>query len=263
MLHQWLVGTAAGAIALRARDLMNATWRVATNLETVGFEAEGILARQLLPLVGRPGSTFIDVGAHIGSVIDSVSRHDPSRRVIAIEAVPEKAKALGRRFPSIHVHQTAVGPVEKEVDFYVNREEQGFSGLRPTGRDSRRIRVRMQRLDDLVADCREIDSIKIDVEGAELGVLRGASGLVDDHRPTIQFESAPNAGFELGYSPRELFAWFAQRNYEILVPSRLRHLGDGLDEAGFVESHSYPFRTLDYFAVPSERRTEIRALVTE
>jgi hypothetical protein len=47
-------------------------------------------------------------------------------------------------------------------------------------------------------------------------------------------------------------------DYSVIVPNRLAHDDDGLTTAGFVESHLYPRRTTNYFAVPSERRTEFR-----
>ena len=52
--------------------------------------------------------------------------------------------------------------------------------------------------------------------------------------------------------------FFEERNYQILVPNRLAHEGVGLSRSDFLESHLYPRRTTNYFAVPAERRLEFR-----
>jgi hypothetical protein len=52
-----------------------------------------------------------------------------------------------------------------------------------------------------------IDVIKIDVEGAELGVLRGSEKLVTKNRPSIMFEGAPPRDDGLGYTKEALWRW--------------------------------------------------------
>ena len=116
----------------------------------------------------------------------------------------------------------------------------------------------MRRLDDIVSASAEVEVVKIDVEGAELGVLRGAPRLISRCRPVILFESGPAGGEELGFTAAALFDWFAESGYEVLVPNRVAHNGPPLCREGFLESHFYPFRTLNYFAIPTERRIETR-----
>jgi hypothetical protein len=116
----------------------------------------------------------------------------------------------------------------------------------------------MRRLDDLVPRTAHVEVVKLDVEGAELGVLRGSSELVARCRPVIMFESGPRGGAAMGFTIEELFDWFAERDYLVLVPNRLAHDGPGLNREGFTESHFYPFRTLNYFGVPRELREAVR-----
>jgi hypothetical protein len=98
--------------------------------------------------------------------------------------------------------------------------------------------------------------MKIDVEGAELGVVRGARRLLAQCRPVIMFESAPHE--VLGFTKEALWRCFAEQDYVIVVPNRLAHIDPGLKLDGFLESHLFPRRTTNYFAVPQERRDEIR-----
>src|SRR5215469_7492493 len=134
------------------------------------------LATHLITNLCASGKTFIDIGAHIGSVISAVQTHVPSAIIIAIEAVPEKAAHLRRSFPKAQVHQVALGNSEGEVRFFVDTKQsgRGYSSLfRPLTTDTREIleiSVAMTRLDRLV-ESDTIDVIKVDVEGAELDVL--------------------------------------------------------------------------------------------
>src|SRR5262249_26028815 len=79
------------------------------------------------------------------------------------------------------------------------------------------------------------------------------------HRPVIMFESAFGAGEACGYPPGALFDWFHDRGYVVLVPNRVAHEGPGLTRDSFIESHYYPRRTTNYFAVPNEHRERVKA----
>jgi FkbM family methyltransferase len=258
LLRERLVATRIGLVALRVRDRA-ALWRaIASNPEELGTLQNDQSATRLVSRLCRRGAAFVDVGAHIGSIIAGVRAHDPSIRITAIEAVPEKAERLVRRFPEVQIHSCAVGEADGEVPFFVDPERSGYSSLgagEASGR--RRILVPLRTLDDLIGSG-DVDVIKIDVEGAELGVLRGGSAVIERCRPTIMFESGPPQEDGLGYTKEALFAWFAERDYRVIVPNRLAHDDDGLGLEGFVESHRYPRRTTNYFAVAAERRLELR-----
>jgi FkbM family methyltransferase len=221
--------------------------------------SQDVCAQILLSGLCRRSSVFVDVGAHIGSVIADVRHRQPSVQVIAVEALPERAAGLARKFPDAEVHACALGETDGEAKFFVDTRRPGYSSLaRGDNPDVVEISVPMHRLDSIVPETAAVDVVKIDVEGAELGVLRGGGDLISRCRPVVLFESSQNGGEALGYPVEELFGWFAERDYEIYVPNRVAHAGPGLHREGFVESHFYPRRTLNYFAIPSERRSEIR-----
>jgi hypothetical protein len=72
------------------------------------------------------------------------------------------------------------------------------------------------------------------------------------------FESGPPLDNGLGYTKESMWEWLHERGFDIVVPNRVAHDGQGLNLDGFVEAHLYPFRTMNYFAIPKERRLEIR-----
>lgn len=255
-MKQLILGSWLGRLAGRARETATALRGLVTAPETTGAILNDQLAARLAARLARPGTTFVDVGAHIGSIVAAVAHHDKRVRIIAIEAMPDKAERLRRKFPRVEIHCCAAGAREGEARFFVNTRRSGYSSLNPaTGDGIREIVVPLRRLDDLVRGG-DVDVVKIDVEGAELGVLIGGEALIAASRPVIMFESGPED--TPAASKAELWRWFAARDYAVLTPDRVPHQGAGLDEAGFLDSHLYPFRTINYFAVPNEKRDEIR-----
>jgi hypothetical protein len=68
-----------------------------------------------------------------------------------------------------------------------------------------RVSVRTERLDDVLADGPPPALIKIDVEGAELGVLKGAVETLQRHRPHVLFEHGAGGADLYGTTPVEVF----------------------------------------------------------
>jgi len=258
---QWLLGSAFGRALMAWRSRRELVQAARQTPESVGTIANDQLATLLVTRLPQPNTTFVDVGAHIGSIISEVARHEPQVKIVAIEAMPDKASRLVRKFPAVTIHASAVGEEAGTVPFYVRSEQSGFSSLSKPGEGAtggiEEVQVPIQRLDDLVAPD-GVDVMKIDVEGAELGVLRGCPNLIAASRPVIMFESGPEDATELGYTKPMMWQLLTEHDYGLHVPNRVAHNDEGLSEEGFVESHVYPRRTTNYFAIPKERRTAVR-----
>ncbi len=108
-MKQKILGSPIGTLALSIRDKFNILRAAYFSPERVGTIANDQLATKLVTTLCQPGKTFIDVGAHIGSIIAEVAYNDPSIKIVAIEAIPEKVVNLKRKFPSIEIHGCAVG----------------------------------------------------------------------------------------------------------------------------------------------------------
>ena len=260
-MKEKLLGNPIGRIAFFLRDKFHLIHTAYFYPEIAGKEANDQLANVLVTRICQSNKTFIDIGAHIGSILSEVLYIDPAIKMIAIEAIPAKVDSLKRRFPSIELHHCALGDFSGEVPFFVNIRESGYSSLSKIASSQVgeivEITVPIKKLDDLVSS-NDVDVIKIDVEGAELNVLRGAITILQKNRPTIMFESVLQLESEFGYTKEELYDFFSSNNYAIVIPNRLAHNDPGLSKEGFLESHLYPRRTTNYFAIPMERRVEIR-----
>ncbi len=259
--RQMILGTQLAQLILNAREKIGLIYSACFQLSDLGMLANDHLATHLITRLCAPGKIFIDIGAHIGSVVSSVQTHVPSATIIAIEPIPEKVIHLRRSFPTVQVHQVALGNSEGNVKFFIDTKQSGYSSLsRPANRKAAKIieiTVSMARLDQLV-DSNAIDVIKIDVEGAELDVLRGSVGTIMRNRPIIMYECGPPANGQLDSAKTPLWQFFRDNNYILVVPNRLAHNDDGLTREGYIESHLYPRRTTNYFAIPIERQLEYR-----
>jgi FkbM family methyltransferase len=154
----------------------------------------------------------IDVGAHSGAVLREIVRIAPEGRHIAYEPLPDLARQLSGEFPTVDVRNAALSDETGETSFIHVDSAPEFSGLRERdygGIDNvekHEITVRTERLDEMLPDGFVPRFIKIDVEGAEMLVLRGARKTIARHRPSIVFEHGVGASDRYGTTPGEVHA---------------------------------------------------------
>jgi len=77
------------------------------------------------------------------------------------------------------------------------------------------IPVKVARLDDVIPAAAGIRFIKIDVEGGELDVLRGATRTLEASRPIVAFECGASSFLGYHEAPDAIFEVFASRSYRV------------------------------------------------
>jgi len=151
--------------------------------------------------------TYIDIGAHDGDTcIDLV---DTFQRVYAFEPNPESIKAIPdtiKKFPF------ALGNKKEELvltipDNGYNNNKHGSIVRHQSG--IRQYSVSVKTLDGF--EFKEVDLIKIDVEGMELQVLEGSMQTLMKWRPVVLFENKRSR-----YN-KKLVDFFNEINYNIKV----------------------------------------------
>ena len=70
-----------------------------------------------------------------------------------------------------------------------------------------------------------VSAIKIDVDGSEIAVLRGATEVIERHTPVVFFEVCPYLLTDPANSAAELLAFFTTRGYELLDERTMQPLG--------------------------------------
>jgi hypothetical protein len=83
------------------------------------------------------------------------------------------------------------------------------------GREMQTASARARSLDSILNELadRNVQLVKLDVDGFECGVLRGATALLRDMRPIFVMELAPYLLEERGSSLDELLSYFVANGY--------------------------------------------------
>ena len=156
-----------------------------------------------------PGMNCVDVGAYAGDMLQVMVRCAPRGRHIAWEPLPYMARRLQRRFPNVDVRAAALSDRDGETTFTHVRSRPTYSGIRPRAYPGAEtlevITVKMERLDTALPHGYVPHLIKVDVEGAELQVLRGASETLRGHRPYLFFEHGRGGADYYNTSPYEVY----------------------------------------------------------
>lgn len=147
----------------------------------------------------RPSGVFVDVGANIGALALPVAAHRPDVKIICIEADPQMVSLLRRNMiengrSNITIVDCLAGPTDHpRVPFYrAPAAKFGMGSIGPQFGTSP-VMLAQRALDDILDELtiENVDVVKLDIEGAELGALQGLSRrLVGQRPPAIVFEFA-------------------------------------------------------------------------
>jgi FkbM family methyltransferase len=190
------------------------------------------------------GAIACDVGANIGTWTLLMSRLVGSDgRVVAFEPVPRTAARLRENLLLSHavsctVEELALGDTSGSADVFVPYAADRASLARESAEDYV-ISVQVTTLDGYWtrAGSPQISFIKIDAEGSEPRILRGAERVLRACRPTVACEVNTAKLLPMGHHPDDIYGFFERHHYGPFVwvdsllsfsPARGRPDGDVL-----------------------------------
>jgi FkbM family methyltransferase len=216
-------------------------------------EVENVDARHnrdtiaIMRRVLRADSSAVDVGAYTGEITSALLEIAPLGRHLVLEPQPELAAALRERFSTLRVIWTALGDRRGTTSFVQALDNPPYSGLRPQqyptpAERTRSISVPIARLDDLVEGGAPVAFIKIDTEGAEYEILRGAARTILRDGPVIVFEYGLAGMESFGTTPTMMWH-LLHEELELDVTSLAGYLANAApyDADGFRDSGEYMF----------------------
>ncbi len=180
----------------------------------------------------RPGDCVLDIGANVGYYsLLAASLVGPGGSVHAFEPCETALTSLRRNVAlnpaaAVTLHPLALADRVQSAPFFVASEAHtGLSSLRDLGDRTHRVaEVATAPLDHLIDTIPPVRLMKIDVEGAELRVLRGARGLLERDRPDLLLELTDAFLQELGGSAEQVCEWLAGFGYSLYRIGAHAHL---------------------------------------
>jgi FkbM family methyltransferase len=175
----------------------------------------------------RPGMTFVDAGANDGIyTVFAAQRVGAGGLVWAFEPSPRELERLCCNLELNHlaarVFPLALADVEGQAELMLGGyEHEGHNTLGAFAysevESAGKVAVRLRRLDDIVAEDApaRMDVLKLDVEGAELRLLRGATATLERYRPVVLFEASEPSLRNQGASGAELIEFFGAQRFTI------------------------------------------------
>ena len=185
-------------------------------------EYEGAISK-LLGQIIKPGDICLDIGANIGWYTTLFQKLvGPSGEVHAFEPVPSIFEHLHRNVKlneppqNVRLNNFALGDVEKDVDLHIFSDlPSGHASISTFDKTNFEIHPsRMKTLDSYLSanSIEDVALVKMDIEGAELMMLKGASKLFEQKRlPVFEIEMALDTTRGFDYLPNDLIEYIDKK----------------------------------------------------
>jgi len=194
------------------------------SLDSLNLSAPGVYEPfevKIVKEIIKNGDTVLDIGANIGYYTLIFGRLvGPSGKVIAFEPDPDNFAILKMNvkmngYKNIILINKAVTDRTGKINLYISEKNKADHVIYNTHEGRRSIEIEAIRLDNFFKnDNIKINLIKMDIQGAEGGVIRGISSLLHDNIKIIT-EFYPY-GLELfGSNAEEFLNFFIKQGFKI------------------------------------------------
>lgn len=181
------------------------------------------LTNQIMKQVIDKNSNCIDIGCHKGEMLQKILQLAPKGNHFAFEPIPMMYHRLKHQFQHhVEIFPYALSDESGFSTFQFVKNAPAYSGLKIRkyaieSPEIEEIQVEMKQLDDVIPESTTIHFIKIDVEGGEFGVLKGAKKLIKRDAPIIVFECGLGASDYYNTDPNELFNFIESVDLKIFT----------------------------------------------
>ena len=229
LLKKMVVGTSLEPVARKVYSIFtqergaDSTTNVEGKNRLYDMQTYAVMKRVL-----NKGSNCVDVGCYKGNILRWILSLAPKGVHFVFEPLPEMYQGLLESFGSIQclrIHEYALSDATGTIAFQHVVSNPGYSGFRQRRYDRpyeqiQEISVKTELLDNLIPRNIPIHFIKVDVEGAELEVFRGAIKTIRESRPVIVFEHGLGAADYYGTTPESIYDLLAgQCNLRLFLMS--------------------------------------------
>ncbi len=180
-------------------------------------------------IVDQTPSTVVDVGVNLGQFLHMAYRLWPNSRIVGIEPSADLARQISTIYEKqsrVQVECCAASDREGDATFFVTKNNQNSSLLQPSSEfvedrpgDGllRTEDVQLKRLDTLLGELPGPLFVKIDVQGAELEVIKGMGKRLDDVE-TLIVEAPFEEAYEGASEFDEIYRYLSDRGLAYAGP---------------------------------------------
>jgi FkbM family methyltransferase len=237
-----------------ARDIVYKVYRIykrfiETSIPLYDFQTIDVIKQ--LPT----DAVCIDIGVNEGQMLRYLYQQCHKGYILGIEPIPDLAQTVQAVYNRkiVSIKQIALSDEAGEQEFYYFKKRKAISGLksRAFGTNAKlgckTIKVQVRRLDQIFNESR-LDFIKIDVEGAEYHVLKGAYQTLERFRPIIVFESGIGGLEYYDRDPNDLWNLLSSLGYQISSLSNYLHKKTSFNKDEFVNNFlkGYDYQYIAY-----------------
>lgn len=234
-----------GSIRLR----VDFTSHIESQIYWQGFQAADRGEMLLLGALVRPDSVVFDVGANVGVMSLYAARRAVAGEVHAFEPSPPHIERLKRNismngFRNILINPVGLSSAPGRRTLFLPAAEDGirntggasffaFAGEAEADCIERQDGIETVRLDDYVAERKlgRLDVMKIDVEGAELEVLKGGPDALARFRPVVLMEVGEDTLTRAGLTAGDVLAFWRDQSYDVYDIQQTGRIGERTEEA--------------------------------
>ena len=260
-LARWLLAAAIKNKAdVEVKGKYGCTYLLPNIQENVGFDIfiNGGYEPDIQELIFRllpANGCFLDLGANIGSIVVPVAKRRPDITALAVEAAPwiftylEKNISKNQLTNVRLINNALFNEDNRELDFFSPHDKYGKGSLSPVFTNEG-VKVKTRKVDTLLKELQltKVDLLKIDVEGFEYFVFKGAEALLSaPDAPVIIFEFVDWAEkLAMGLTPGAAQVLLVEKGYTLYE----------IHAAGLVKKES-PFTAGSYNLVASKKEINI------
>jgi len=220
---------------------------ISDHMQWLIYFGHNIENREALYELAKNKNTILDVGANVGETALNMAQIAGVKSIVyAIEANPVTFDSLEFNCylnPELNIKRINIGLSDMLTTMQVNNRTERNKGadqlksLNDQSTENGGAKVDVKTIDYLIETgelSNNIDLIKIDVEGMEFPVLKGAKKLLENNRPVLFLEFSESNFKDFGYSGSEVVEYLKSFEYELISAKT----GIIIEQASQIEEHT-------------------------
>jgi FkbM family methyltransferase len=207
----------------KGRYKIQGSWMYIDDRDSLELTKKGVYEyeeTQLVKKLVKSDFTVLDLGANIGYFTLMMAKQ--AKQVHAFEPEPRNFQTLQKNvelnnIKNAKLYNAAVTETSGTSTLYLCDSNRGMHRVYESDWcNEGTTQVKTIRIDDII---NHADFIKIDVEGSELGALKGMKELLQRGRSTVLMEFHPPSIIEYGAKPRDVYDFMTSLGYTIRTPN--------------------------------------------